>query len=43
MFAIFVGVSGEAYFGILGIVLVLLVGLLLLLPVKTGQRIADRA
>ncbi|WP_301340070.1 MFS transporter [Microbacterium sp. HD4P20] len=38
MFAVFVGVSGEAYYGILGIVLVLLVGLLLLLPVRATQQ-----
>ncbi len=37
MFAIFVTVGGAAYFGILGIVLVLLVGLLLLIPVKAAQ------
>ncbi|WP_396667224.1 MFS transporter [Microbacterium sp. R86528] len=37
MFALFVGISGEAYFGILGIMLVLLAGLLMLLPVKATQ------
>lgn len=37
MFALFVGISGEAYFGILGIMLVLLAGLLLLLPVRATQ------
>ncbi|MEV8267741.1 MFS transporter [Microbacterium sp. NPDC076911] len=37
MFALFVAISGEAYFGILGIVLVLVAGLLLLLPVKATQ------
>jgi UMF1 family MFS transporter len=36
-FAIMVSVFGETYWGILGIVLVLLVGLLLLLPVKARQ------
>jgi UMF1 family MFS transporter len=36
-FAIMVTVFGETYWGILGIVLVLLVGLLLLLPVKARQ------
>ena len=35
MFALFVAISGEAYYGILGIVLVLLAGLLLLLPVRS--------
>jgi UMF1 family MFS transporter len=37
MFALFVALSGEAYYGILGIVLVLLLGLLLLLPVRATQ------
>lgn len=37
MFAVFVSVFGAAYFGILGIVLVLLAGLLLLLPVRAKQ------
>jgi len=37
MFALFVAISGEAYFGILGIVIVLLAGLLLLLPVRSAQ------
>ncbi|MDE0546468.1 MFS transporter [Microbacterium sp. C7(2022)] len=37
MFALFVALSGEAYFGILGIVLVLVIGLLLLLPVRASQ------
>ncbi|WP_374113561.1 MFS transporter [Microbacterium sp. zg.B48] len=37
MFAVFVSVFGAAYFGILGIVLVLAVGLLLLIPVKAVQ------
>jgi UMF1 family MFS transporter len=36
-FALMVTVFGETYWGILGIMLVLLVGLLLLLPVKAGQ------
>jgi UMF1 family MFS transporter len=36
-FALMVTVFGETYWGILGIVLVLLVGLLLLLPVKARQ------
>lgn len=34
MFALFVGLTGDSAFGILGIVLVLLAGLLLLLPVR---------
>lgn len=37
MFALFVSVFGAAYFGILGIVLVLLVGLALLIPVRAKQ------
>ena len=37
MFAIFVTVGGAAYFGILGIVLVLAIGLALLIPVKAVQ------
>ncbi|MET0780992.1 MAG: MFS transporter [Microbacterium sp.] len=37
MFAIFVTVGGAAYFGILGIVLVLVIGLALLIPVKGVQ------
>ncbi|KQX05034.1 MULTISPECIES: MFS transporter [unclassified Leifsonia] len=36
-FALFVTIGGEQYWGILGIVLVLLVGLLLLIPVKAKQ------
>jgi UMF1 family MFS transporter len=36
-FAIFVTIGGAQYWGILGIVLVLLVGLLLLIPVKARQ------
>ncbi len=38
MFAVFVALSGEPYFGILGIALVLLAGLLLLLPVRATQK-----
>ncbi|MEL4319229.1 MFS transporter [Leifsonia sp. YIM 134122] len=42
-FALFVTIGGEQYWGILGIVLVLLVGLLLLIPVKANQdQLADR-
>ncbi len=37
MFALFVALSGQPAFGILGIVLVLLAGLLLLLPVRGAQ------
>ena len=37
MFALMVTISGETYWGILGLMLVLLVGLLLLLPVKANQ------
>jgi UMF1 family MFS transporter len=37
-FAVCVSVFGETYWGILGIMLVLLVGLLLLLPVKAQQQ-----
>ena len=37
MFAIFVTVGGAAYYGILGIVLVLAIGLALLIPVKAVQ------
>ena len=37
-FAIMVTIFGEAYWGILGIMLVLLIGLLLLLPVKAKQQ-----
>ncbi|TFV98388.1 MFS transporter [Leifsonia flava] len=36
-FALFVTIGGEQYWGILGIVLVLLIGLLLLTPVKAKQ------
>lgn len=36
-FALFVALSGQAAYGILGIVLVLLIGLLLLLPVRAKQ------
>lgn len=38
LFATFVAVGGAQYWGILGIVLVLLVGLLLLLPVRSPRR-----
>jgi UMF1 family MFS transporter len=34
LFGVFVAIGGAQYWGILGIVLVLLIGLLLLLPVK---------
>jgi UMF1 family MFS transporter len=34
LFAVFVSVSGAQYWGIIGIVVVLLAGLLLLIPVK---------
>nr|WP_254359713.1 MFS transporter [Microbacterium hominis] len=37
MFALFVALSGQAVYGILGIVIVLLAGLLLLLPVRASQ------
>ena len=37
MFALMVTIFGETYWGILGLMLVLLVGLLLLLPVKANQ------
>ncbi|TFC84444.1 MFS transporter [Cryobacterium sp. TMT3-29-2] len=37
MFALMVTIFGETYWGILGLMLVLLVGLLLLLPVKAHQ------
>ena len=37
MFALMVTIFGETYWGILGLMLVLLVGLLLLLPVKARQ------
>lgn len=39
MFAIFVSAFGAAYYGILGIMLVLFVGLLLLIPVKAKQNV----
>lgn len=38
LFALFVSLFGEQYWGILGIVLVLLIGLLLLIPVKSSVR-----
>jgi UMF1 family MFS transporter len=37
LFALFVAVGGAQYWGILGIVLVLLVGLGLLLPVRSPR------
>ena len=37
LFALFVGLTGDTRFGIIGIVLVLLAGLLLMLPVKAKQ------
>ena len=37
-FAVFVSIFGATYWGILGIMLVLLLGLLLLLPVKASQQ-----
>ncbi len=40
LFAVFVAVFGAQYWGILGIVLVLLLGLVLLIPVKATQPIA---
>jgi UMF1 family MFS transporter len=36
LFALFISIFGEQYWGILGIVIVLLVGLLLLIPVKSS-------
>lgn len=39
MFAVFVSVFGAAYFGILGIVVVLVVGLILLIPVRAKQEV----
>lgn len=41
LFALFVGLSGDTRLGILGIVLILLVGLLLMLPVKAQQTQID--
>ena len=41
MFALFVTIGGEPYFGILGIVLVLAVGLALLIPVKAEAKALD--
>jgi len=41
LFALFVSVTGDTRFGILGIVLVLLAGLLLMLPVKVTQTAID--
>ncbi|ROS57923.1 UMF1 family MFS transporter [Frigoribacterium sp. PhB160] len=41
LFTIFVGVTGDTRFGIIGIALVLLAGLVLMLPVKAVQRSID--
>ena len=41
LFALFVGLSGDTRLGILGIVLILLVGLVLMLPVKAQQAQID--
>jgi len=41
LFTVFVGVTGDTRFGIIGIALVLLAGLLLMLPVKPVQRAID--
>ena len=41
LFALFVGLSGDTRFGIIGIVLVLLAGLLLMLPVKPRPSVID--
>jgi len=38
LFTLFVTISGQQYFGILGIVLVIFVGLVLLIPVKGPNR-----
>ncbi|GAB3394653.1 MFS transporter [Humibacter soli] len=38
MFTLFIAIGGAQYWGVLGIVLVIFVGLLLLLPVKTQPR-----
>jgi len=38
LFTLFVTISGQQYFGILGIVLVIFVGLLILIPVKGPER-----
>jgi UMF1 family MFS transporter len=41
LFAIFVSATGDTRYGILGIVIVLLAGLLLMLPVKAKQSVID--
>ena len=41
LFTLFVGATGDTRFGIVGIALVLLAGLVLMLPVKTAQRAID--
>jgi MFS transporter, UMF1 family len=41
LFSLFVGATGDTRFGIIGIVLVLLAGLLLMLPVKAKQSVID--
>ncbi|RLK46565.1 MFS transporter [Microbacterium telephonicum] len=41
LFALFVGLTHDTRFGILGIVLILLAGLLLMLPVKPRQAVID--
>ena len=41
LFTLFVGLTGDTRFGIIGIALVLLAGLVLMLPVKTVQRAID--
>ena len=43
MFTLFIAVTRDQAFGILGIVLVLLAGLLLLIPVRAGGRSSGRA
>jgi len=41
LFALFVGLTHDTRFGILGIVLILLAGLLLMIPVKARQAVID--
>jgi UMF1 family MFS transporter len=41
LFTLFVGATGDTRFGIVGIALVLLAGLVLMLPVKPVQRAID--
>jgi UMF1 family MFS transporter len=41
LFSLFVGATGDTRFGIIGVVLVLLAGLLLMLPVKARQSVID--